>query len=327
MARKPAVTHGFVVVDKPTGMTSHDVVGKLRRRFSERRVGHSGTLDPDATGVLIVAVGNATRLLQFFGDLPKTYTGEVVFGTATSTLDAAGEVVATRDMSMLTLERVRDAAKGFVGDILQVPPMVSAIKIDGRRLHEIAREGGEVERAPRPVTVHRYVVRDEVERIDGNPVVRIEVTCSSGTYIRTLAADLGTALGGVAHLRNLRRRAIGDFVVGEELDADSIETAPLMPVVAALSHLDGSGTAFVSVDDDVARMVRNGRVLTTLAGGAQSDTARGDTVPRDTASGDTASRDAGQRRFVLDAQHRLLAVYEHSGDSWRPVVVMPAALA
>ena len=146
--------------------------------FRSRRVGHSGTLDPDATGVLIVAVGNATRLLQFFGDLPKTYTGEVVFGTATSTLDAAGEVVATRDMSMLTLERVRDAAKGFVGDILQVPPMVSAIKIDGRRLHEIAREGGEVERAPRPVTVHRYVVCDEVERIDGNPVVRIEVTCS-----------------------------------------------------------------------------------------------------------------------------------------------------
>ena len=249
MARKPAVTHGFVVVDKPTGMTSHDVVGKLRRRFSERRVGHSGTLDPDATGVLIVAVGNATRLLQFFGDLPKTYTGEVVFGTATSTLDAAGEVVATRDMSMLTLERVRDAAKGFLGDILQVPPMVSAIKIDGRRLHEIAREGGEVERAPRPVTVHRYVVRDEVERIDGNPVIRIEVTCSSGTYIRTLAADLGTALGGVAHLRNLRRRAIGDFVVAEALDADSIDIAPLMPVVEALSHLDGSGTAFVSVDE------------------------------------------------------------------------------
>ncbi|NBP18167.1 MAG: tRNA pseudouridine(55) synthase TruB, partial [Actinobacteria bacterium] len=99
MARKPAVTHGFVVVDKPAGMTSHDVVGRLRRRFNERRVGHSGTLDPDATGVLLVAIGNATRLLQFFGNLPKTYTGEVVFGTATTTLDASGEVVATSDMS------------------------------------------------------------------------------------------------------------------------------------------------------------------------------------------------------------------------------------
>ncbi|NBR76161.1 MAG: tRNA pseudouridine(55) synthase TruB [Actinobacteria bacterium] len=165
MARKPAVTHGFVVVDKPAGMTSHDVVGRLRRRFNERRVGHSGTLDPDATGVLLVAIGNATRLLQFFGNLPKTYTGEVVFGTATTTLDASGEVVATSDMSTLTIERVREASRRFVGDIMQVPPMVSALKVDGRRLHEIAREGGEVEREPRQVTVHRYVVLDEVERV------------------------------------------------------------------------------------------------------------------------------------------------------------------
>ena len=214
MARKPAVTHGFVVVDKPAGMTSHDVVSRIRRRFNERRVGHSGTLDPDATGVLIVAVGNATRLLQFFSDLPKTYTGEVVFGAATTTLDASGDVTDTRDMSSLTIDMVREAACRFVGDIMQVPPMVSAIKIGGRRLHEIAREGGEVERKPRPVTVHRFDVVDEVDRIAGNPVVRVEVSCSSGTYIRTLAADLGTALGGVAHLRNLRRRAIGDFVVG-----------------------------------------------------------------------------------------------------------------
>jgi len=317
MARKPAVTHGFVVVDKPAGMTSHDVVGRLRRRFNERRVGHSGTLDPDATGVLIVAVGNATRLLQFFGDLPKTYTGEVVFGAATNTLDASGEIVATRGMSSLTIEQVRKATLQFVGDIMQVPPMVSALKVDGRRLHEIAREGGEVERKPRSVTVHRYVVHDEVERVDGNPIVRIEVTCSSGTYIRTLAADLGEALGGYAHLRNLRRRAIGDFVVGDMLDENSIDSAPLMPVVAALSHLDGSGTTFVSVDDDTARMVGNGRVLTTLGGGAQIDTVLGH------AAHGSAGDGAGQRRFVLDTQHRLLAVYERSDESWRPAVVMP----
>lgn len=314
MARKPAVTHGFVVVDKPAGMTSHDVVARIRRRFNERRVGHSGTLDPDATGVLIVAVGNATRLLQFFGDLPKTYTGEVVFGAATNTLDASGEVVATSDMSTLTIERVRDASRLFVGEITQVPPMVSALKVDGRRLHEIAREGGEVEREPRPVTVHRYVVGDEVERIAGNPVVRIEVACSSGTYIRSLAADLGTALGGVAHLRNLRRRAIGDFVVGQSHDAASIDDAPLMPVVAALTHVDGSGAAFVSVAHDVARMVGNGRVLATLS------------EPERDGVGLTGETDT-KRRFVLDAEHRLLAVYEHSGNGWRPVVVMPAALA
>lgn len=306
MARKPAVTHGFVVVDKPAGMTSHDVVGRLRRRFNERRVGHSGTLDPDATGVLLVAIGNATRLLQFFGNLPKTYTGEVVFGTATTTLDASGEVMATSDMSTLTIERVREASCRFVGDIMQVPPMVSALKVDGRRLHEIAREGGEVEREPRQVTVHRYVVLDEVERVDGNPIVSIEVTCSSGTYIRTLAADLGAALGGVAHLRNLRRRAIGDFVVTATHDAASIDTSPLMSAVATLAHLDGESIAMVSVGDEDAVKVRNGRQFDSLGG---------------------LDGRVGETRIVLNQRNELLAVYRRNDQSWKPEVVLPAALA
>lgn len=306
MARKPASVHGFVVVDKPAGMTSHDVVSRLRRRFNERRVGHSGTLDPDATGVLIVAIGNATRLLQFLGDLPKSYSGEVVFGTATSTLDASGDVTATRDMSALAIERVREAAKALTGDILQVPPMVSAIKIGGRRLHEIAREGGEVERAPRPVTIHRFVVGDVVERIDGNPVVAIDVTCSSGTYIRTLAADLGEALGGFAHLRNLRRRAIGDFIVGANHDLASIDEAPLQSAVAIMTHLDGVNVTMVSVDDDTAVKVRNGRAFDTL--------------------GELDGRE-GERRVVLNLRNELIAVYERVADGWKPEVVMPAALA
>ena len=306
MPRKPATVHGFVVVDKPVGITSHDVVARLRRRFSERRVGHSGTLDPDATGVLIVALGNATRLLQFLGDLPKTYTGEVVFGTATSTLDASGEVTATRDMSTLTIDRIREASKAFLGDIAQIPPMVSAIKVGGRRLHEIAREGGEVHREPRHVTIHRYVVGDVVDRVDGNPVVNIEVTCSSGTYIRTLAADLGEALGGVAHLRNLRRRAIGDFVVGANHDSASIDTAPLQPAVAVMAHLDGVNVAMVSVDADSAVKVRNGRsfdALGALDGGE------------------------GERRIVLNERNELIAVYARASDAWRAEVVMPEPLA
>jgi len=306
MARKPATVHGFVVVDKPTGMTSHDVVAQLRRRFSERRVGHSGTLDPDATGVLIVALGNATRLLQFLGDLPKTYTGEVVFGTATNTLDAAGEVTATRDMSLLTIERVRDAATAFVCHITQIPPMVSAIKVGGRRLHEIAREGGEVERTPRPVTIHRYVVGDVVEHIDGNPVVSIEVTCSSGTYIRTLAADLGEVLGGVAHLRNLRRRAIGDFVLPAEHDSQSIEQAPLQSAVATMAHLDGIAITMVSVDADTAAKVRNGRSFENL--------------------GALDGRE-GERRIVLNEHNHLIAVYKRESTSWCADVVMPEPLA
>jgi tRNA pseudouridine55 synthase len=306
MPRKPATVHGFVVVDKPVGITSHDVVARLRRRFSERRVGHSGTLDPDATGVLIVALGNATRLLQFLGDLPKTYTGEVVFGTATSTLDASGEVTATRDMSTLTIDRIREASKAFLGDIAQIPPMVSAIKVGGRRLHEIAREGGEVHREPRHVTIHRYVVGDVVDRVDGNPVVNIEVTCSSGTYIRTLAADLGEALGGVAHLRNLRRRAIGDFVVGANHDSASIDTAPLQPAVAVMAHLDGVNVAMVSVDADSAVKVRNGRSFDAL--------------------GALDGRE-GERRIVLNERNELIAVYSRASDTWRAEVVMPEPLA
>lgn len=306
MPRKPATVHGFVVVDKPVGITSHDVVARLRRRFSERRVGHSGTLDPDATGVLIVALGNATRLLQFLGDLPKTYTGEVVFGTATSTLDASGEVTATRDMSTLTIDRIREASKAFLGDVAQIPPMVSAIKVGGRRLHEIAREGGEVHREPRHVTIHRYVVGDVVDRVDGNPVVNIEVTCSSGTYIRTLAADLGEALGGVAHLRNLRRRAIGDFVVGANHDSASIDTAPLQPAVAVMAHLDGVNVAMVSVDADSAVKVRNGRSFDAL--------------------GALDGRE-GERRIVLNERNELIAVYSRASDAWRAEVVMPEPLA
>lgn len=306
MPRKPATVHGFVVVDKPVGITSHDVVARLRRRFSERRVGHSGTLDPDATGVLIVALGNATRLLQFLGDLPKTYTGEVVFGTSTSTLDASGEVTASRDMSMLTIERVREASKAFVGDIEQIPPMVSAIKVGGRRLHEIAREGGEVERAPRHVTIHRYIVGDIVDRVDENPVVNIEVTCSSGTYIRTLAADLGEALGGVAHLRNLRRRAIGDFVLGAEHDATSIDTAPLQSAVSVMAHLDGVNVAMVSVDAETAVKIRNGRAFDTL--------------------GQLDGRE-GEKRIVLNDRNELIAVYARASDAWRAEVVMPEPLA
>jgi tRNA pseudouridine55 synthase len=207
---------------------------------------------------------------------------------------------------MLTVERVRDASRLFVGEITQVPPMVSALKVDGRRLHEIAREGGEVERTPRQVTVHRYVVHDEVGRIDGNPVVRIEVTCSSGTYVRTLAADLGNALGGVAHLRNLRRRAIGDFIVGESHDAASIDSSPLQSAVATLAHLDGVNIAMVSVSDDDAVKVRNGRPFEALGG---------------------LDGRVGETRVVLNQRNELIAVYRRDDQSWKPEVVLPTALA
>src|SRR4051794_19745218 len=165
---------GLVVIDKAAGWTSHDVVAKLRGILHTKKVGHAGTLDPDATGVLLVGVGKVTRLLRFLTALGKRYHGEVVFGTTTSTLDAAGEVTGTFVMTDLTPARVRAAAADLVGEIMQVPPMVSALKVDGRRLHELAREGIEVERAPRPVTVHELTVTSTADPL----VYEIDVHCS-----------------------------------------------------------------------------------------------------------------------------------------------------
>ena len=257
--KQPAGPDGLAVIDKPAGWTSHDVVAKLRGVLGTRKVGHAGTLDPDATGVLLVGVGRATRLMRFMTALPKTYVGEIVLGSETNTLDASGEVTATHDMSGVTLEAARAAAVNLTGAIEQVPPMVSAVKVGGRRLHELAREGIEIERDARPVTVHRFDLFDGPEA----GVLRAEVECSSGTYIRTLAADLGHLLGGGAHLRNLRRTAIGSFTLDE---ATTIEAASPLPMVEALRDLSQ-----VTVDDDVAALVRNGRVLDLDALGVSGD--------------------------------------------------------
>ncbi|MGI9646647.1 MAG: tRNA pseudouridine(55) synthase TruB [Ilumatobacteraceae bacterium] len=284
--RRPATTHGIANVDKPAGVTSHDVVGMLRKRFGERQVGHGGTLDPDATGVLVVAVGKATKLLRFVEATRKSYTGEVVLGVETDTLDAAGEVTATHDMDAAADEAQRVADESLTGDIEQVPPMVSALKVGGRRLHELAREGIEVERAPRPVTVHRF----DVTGTDDPSVLAIEVDCSPGTYIRTLAADLGTLLGGGAHLRNLRRTAVGEFGVADAAPPDACQ---LMPVATAVRALDR-----VDVDDELAALVANGRVLPAWDG------------------------DGPWALFRPDGE--LIAVYERfRGDTAKPAVVLP----
>ncbi len=184
--------NGLVVIDKEAGWTSHDVVARCRRIYGQRRVGHAGTLDPDATGVLLVGLGRATRLLRFLQALPKTYVADIVLGVATSTLDASGDVTGTYDMSEVTPAQVQSAAEGLTGDIEQVPPMVSAIKIGGKRLHELARQGIEVDRPARPVSVYRFDVQADPERPN---VYRAEIECSSGTYIRVLAQDLGHGAG------------------------------------------------------------------------------------------------------------------------------------
>jgi len=249
VADRPAEPDGVIVIDKEAGWTSHDVVARSRGVLGTRKVGHSGTLDPDATGVLVLGVGRATRLLRFLTALPKEYTGRVVLGTETSTLDASGEVTAVHDMSAVDPDQVVAAARAFVGVIQQIPPMVSAVRVGGRRLHEIAREGGEVERSPRTVTVHRF----DVVPGDKQGTYDVAVACSSGTYIRTLAADLGTALGGGAHLRDLRRTSIGSFT---EVEAHPVETPILLPMTEALRDLGG-----VHVDEATAVDVSFGRPL------------------------------------------------------------------
>lgn len=241
---------GLVLIDKPAGWTSHDVVAKLRGVLRTRKIGHAGTLDPDATGLLVIGVGRATRLMRFATLLPKTYVAEIALGTETTTLDASGEVVATHDMSRVTLGEVRSAAAKLTGDIMQVPPMVSAIKVDGQRLYNLARAGVEIERQARPVTVHRF----EVSEIPGeDQVFRSEIECSSGTYIRSLAADIGHSLGGGAHLRSLRRTRIGGYHV---LSASTIEKPELLPLAEAVRGM----TRWV-VDSDRAALVRTGRVF------------------------------------------------------------------
>jgi len=246
------VPDGIAVVDKAAGWTSHDVVAKARGLLGTRKVGHAGTLDPDATGVLVLGVGRATRLLRYATDLPKAYVGEVVLGVETSTLDAAGEVTATHDMAGVDLAQVRAAATGLTGAILQVPPMVSAVRVGGRRLHELARAGIEVERAPRPVTVHRL----DVDVTDEPGVFRLTVGCSSGTYVRSLAADLGSALGGGAHLRALRRTAIGPFTLERAVALDALDPDCLLAPAEAVAHL-----ASVTVGEEAAVAVGHGKVL------------------------------------------------------------------
>ena len=287
---------GIAVIDKPAGWTSHDVVAKARGVLGTRKVGHSGTLDPDATGVLVLGVGRATRLLRYLTELPKSYEAEIVLGVETDTLDSSGRVTARHDMAEVSREQAHQAAAALTGDILQVPPMVSAVKVGGRRLHTLARAGVEVERDARPVTVYRFDVSPVP---GGEAVLRAVVECSSGTYVRALAADLGQALGGGAHLRNLRRTAVGSFGLAS---ARPVESAEVLPMAQAVKHLAG-----VRVAPAVAAEVGHGRVLDLGRLGVAGDLDAG------AASGPWA---------IHDSEGELLAVYERFRDGAKPAVVV-----
>lgn len=218
----PKEMEGVLLVDKPTDHTSHDVVARLRGKLRIRRIGHAGTLDPMATGLLVILVGKATRLSQYLTGLDKEYEGTVELGKITNTQDAEGEVMETRPVPPLTADDIRAALKGFLGDQYQTPPMFAAIKIDGVPLYKMARQGEEVEREPRFIRVTSWeLTRFEPPRFD------FRVLVSKGTYVRTLAHDLGQKLGCGGHLAALRRTSVGSFKLSQALTLDQIEALSL----------------------------------------------------------------------------------------------------
>lgn len=210
--------HGFIVIEKPAGITSHDVVSAVRRLTGERRVGHAGTLDPAAVGVLPIAVGLATRTVEYLSESSKGYVAELTFGVATDSLDGDGTVIATQDASHLTREMVDAVLDQFRGDIQQVPPMHSAIKIDGRPLYERARQGESIELDARDVTIHQLEL---LNWEDG--VMEIYLYCSKGTYVRSLARDIGDAVGVCAYMSNLVRVSTGPFSLEDAWSLDELE--------------------------------------------------------------------------------------------------------
>jgi len=213
--------NGILIIDKPQGMTSHAVVGRVRRLFGLRKVGHAGTLDPLATGVLVVALGQATRILQYLMEESKTYRASLALGAVTDTQDSEGEVIAVHEIDHLNPEDIAAACMSMIGSYDQVPPMYSALKKDGVPLYKLARQGVEVARKPRTITIsdlHLVAVEP--------PNVTFEVTCSKGTYVRTLCHDIGSKLGCGAHLTSLRRLASAPFTENDAITLDEIDNTP-----------------------------------------------------------------------------------------------------
>ena len=288
---------GVVVVNKPSGPTSFDVVRRVKGLFKVKRVGHTGTLDPTATGVLPICVGEATKVAGFIADVEKEYEATVRFGQVTDTQDAAGRVLETRPIEGVTEDRVREALRSFVGLIEQTPPMYSARKIEGKRLYELARAGEEVEREPRTVNV------DEARMTFFQPPdCGIFVRCSKGTYLRTLAHDLGARLGSGAHLRELRRVRVGPFGIDESVGLDELMAAAKQgrdELARYLKPLDRAleGLAELRLDPHLSRRVAHGHT----PGPADLSRLRAPPYPR------------GRRVRLVDPTGQVLAVAESDG--------------
>jgi tRNA pseudouridine55 synthase len=274
---------GLLLVDKPAGVTSHDVVDRVRRTLGTKKVGHAGTLDPMATGLLLLGVGRATRLLRFLGDLAKTYEGSLRLGVDTDTLDAGGDVI--REASVdVTEEQVADAMRSLVGESLQRPPAYSAVKVGGRKLYEAARAGEHLEAEPRAIRVDAF----DLLSFD-LPDVTFRVICSGGTYVRVLAADVGGAVSTGAHLTALRRTAIGPYRAEDAVMPEAVRE--LLPIEAAVGHLPR-----LDLEADEAEAASHGRPL--------------------------GPADIGGPYGVFGPDGRLIGVYEDDGPRARPQVIL-----
>ena len=210
-------TDGVMIVDKPAGWTSHDVVNFIRKRFGAKKVGHAGTLDPLATGVLVILMGKAVKLSAEISGHDKEYQAKMTLGKTTDTQDSSGKIISEKQWDGLTADSVRNAFAGFLGEIEQVPPMVSAIQLNGKRLYDLARQGKEVERKPRKIEIKKIDIMDI-----SLPDVSFSVTCSKGTYIRTLCHDIGEVLGCGGHLSGLRRTRSGNFSIDDAVTIEQL---------------------------------------------------------------------------------------------------------
>jgi tRNA pseudouridine55 synthase len=282
---------GVLVIDKPAGMTSHDVVDAVRARFETRKVGHAGTLDPDATGVLVLGLGKATRLLAYGQAGPKRYEAAARFGVATDTQDASGRVLRTSDVSF-SRAGLEEALEGFRGDISQVPPMVSAVKMGGERLYRKARRGEEVERPARTVTVYSL----DLVHFDP-PDATLEVVCSAGTYVRTLIHDVGSVLGSGAHMTSLRRTGASGFTLDDAVPLEEAGAEHLRPLADAVL-----GLPTIVADSATAAAAAHGRRVP---------------LPDEVAVED-------RQPVALMREGRLIAVYRREGRMLTADRVVPA---
>ena len=298
---------GILNMDKPVGMTSMDVVRRVKRASGQRRVGHGGTLDPIASGVLPICLGQATRLMQDVVGGAKTYLASIELGVETDTYDALGEVTGRGDASGVTFGDVEGALEGFAGEILQVPPMYSALKREGKRLYELARAGVEVEREARPVTVHEIALDEWTP-----PVASVRIRCGKGFYVRSLAHDLGRALGCGGRMSGLVRLRSGAFGVEDALSVDEMEERFASGGWRDVVHSPDAalrGLRALVVGERAERMIRNGRPIDADAAGAQAQ--------------------AAERARAYTADGRFLATVRYDGDArqWKPEKVFALGYA